>query len=1232
MNPRLVGFLVASLAVGCVADCATAQFMYLDSNGDGISSEADVFNQNGTPTPVDVYIFTDLNADYSPAYCNTSDGDLTINSYVVNLGVSGGTVTFTSFVNRRPEMGTILVLEAGDSVETTEWQRGQGGGTINPPTSVEGVPYRLMSITVTGVSGSPALSVRAQPSLGGYSTQRTSFGSLCSGTLGENTYALGVDWTDTGGIAPFLANTPPAISVPDTTSGFEGESININATSTDPDAGQTLTITVEGAPSFLTLVGGTGSSPVMASLVGTPGYADSGSYVVHWTAMDSGSPAQASAVTTWVTIQNVDQPPNLVVPGSVTGSASDPVSFSIATDDPDGDVVTELTALHLPPGASLIPSSTSSEWHLNWTPDATFLGEVEVVFAATSNLKTTEATTRISVDVPSGPSRPRVSPSLLNLQPGRRSTDRMLFSDQSGRLLLRAFLVGTATTEELEARGVTVTSRIGDLMTASCLVDSLQSLFRAPGLRAVLEPGICEPLLDRSAKAAGVSGLRSTPPPTYSGSTGAGVVVGIVDTGIDVKHTDFRKLNGTTRIVSYWDQGPGSGGTPPPSGFSYGAEWSATQINQGLVQGAHDLDGHGTGVAGVAVGNGDGGWPCRDQGLYVGMAPEADICAVKLKSLTVGAPVLGTDVVDAVKYVFQKATSLGKPAVVNLSVGDWAGPHNGRSITDLGVNSLTGPGKIAVAGAGNDALTGRHATALVNTASTTTWTFDVSPYEDPEIDGDVIKFQGWFNVNDRIAIKIISPNNYTLGPLQSIPGGYVPGFADTPDGYISVDIGCCFEPGPDGFGWLPDSEVLIKLGDGSGHEVADGTWTIQLTATAVPQGGRIDMYLTELAFGAETPVVRWILGEDPARTILSPASADSVIAVGAYTTKTCWKTINGVVNCNPTAGTMGDIAPFSSRGPRRDGVRKPDITAPGAVIVTTRSRDMVNPVEFQRVLGDSHYVFQGTSFSAPHVAGAVALLLAQPGWATASPSRVKQRLQTTCRRDSFTGFEVLGNNVWGLGKLDIKAALEPVFAVDVRYPPPGEVFLTSTFDSVVVAISGAQADSVVVSLDWEGCESYATRLGVIPALNPGMRGELVFLVADNLAGSKAKVQCSAYRGGARVAARSDTFTIQLRSVTAVSSAAAAPARFLLAGNAPNPFNPRTLIRYDIARSGPFTLRVYSVDGRLVHTIVREWREPGRYEVAWDGRDTRGASLASGVYLLEGNSCGERLVRKMSLIR
>lgn len=159
--------------------------------------------------------------------------------------------------------------------------------------------------------------------------------------------------------------------------------------------------------------------------------------------------------------------------------------------------------------------------------------------------------------------------------------------------------------------------------------------------------------------------------------TGKGILVACVDSGIDYSHPDFRNQDGTTRILRLWDQSiPGN----PPKGYVIGTEYTSEQINAALaaetkvererIVPSRDLSGHGTGVMGIAAGNGR-----ASDGVYRGVAYESDLIVVKLGvSREEGFP-RTTELLQGIDYVLRQAVTLGKPVALNLSFGNNYGSH-----------------------------------------------------------------------------------------------------------------------------------------------------------------------------------------------------------------------------------------------------------------------------------------------------------------------------------------------------------------------------------------------------------------------------------------------------------------------------------------------------------------------------------------------------------------------------
>jgi len=247
MRSPSIGLAGFTLALLVLATPSFAQYMYLDSNGDGAHTAADELHAIG-PTVVDVWLDTAHNRDGTATVCELEPATpLSMFSYVVNLQATGGTVGWSAFTNRLSQFGPLGTPPTPDPA-----QFGSGGFYNGQSAALPPGKYLLGTLVVNVTSGAPSLGVVTSVNLGTYSDP-TSFGSYCPGNENPNTITFGLDWFDTDGL-PFgsggTANQSPVMSTPSNMTVVSGENAIQTVSATDPE-GQLLTFAKVSGPAFM---------------------------------------------------------------------------------------------------------------------------------------------------------------------------------------------------------------------------------------------------------------------------------------------------------------------------------------------------------------------------------------------------------------------------------------------------------------------------------------------------------------------------------------------------------------------------------------------------------------------------------------------------------------------------------------------------------------------------------------------------------------------------------------------------------------------------------------------------------------------------------------------------------------------------------------------------------------------------------------------------------------------
>lgn len=452
-----------------------------------------------------------------------------------------------------------------------------------------------------------------------------------------------------------------------------------------------------------------------------------------------------------------------------------------------------------------------------------------------------------------------------------------------------------------------------------------------------------------------------------SGLTGKGVLVAVIDSGIDYFHPDFRNPDGTTRIGLLADQ-------------DRDRIYTREEINAALETGSRtsalalvpstDPSGHGTAVAAIAAGNGREG-----NGVYRGVAYESELMVVKLGTPLTDSFPRTTQLMKALDLVVRRAQDMNRPLAVNISFGNTYGSHDGTSLLETFINDMSGIGRnVIVAGTGNEGTGAGHRAGSLVMGQEEDAQLSIAPYETG------MGVQLWKSYVDQFSIRLVTPSGEIIGPIDSRLGPQELRYGGT---QILIYYG---KPSPFSraqevyFDFLPVRDYLDS-----------GIWTFRLTPERIITG-RYDMWLPSR--GILNPSTRF-LRPVPETTLTIPSTASNVISVGAYD------------------DSYRAYADFSGRGfTRQTGQVKPDLAAPGVDIVTARR-------------GGGYEAVTGTSFAAPFVTGSAALLMQWGILQGNDPFLYGEKVKAYFTRGArhLPGYDVWPNERLGYGTLCVRDSL-----------------------------------------------------------------------------------------------------------------------------------------------------------------------------------------------------------------
>jgi subtilisin family serine protease len=550
-----------------------------------------------------------------------------------------------------------------------------------------------------------------------------------------------------------------------------------------------------------------------------------------------------------------------------------------------------------------------------------------------------------------------------------------------GRILVD--VIAKLKDADVDVPGLEVVRKISNIVTGTVAVEDIElvrrhanvtSLKRATEVHRELGFSVSE----IEATAPHLNGVSANP------VDGNGVIVGVVDFDFDFQHNNFRNADGSTRLLFLWDQ-QGGASSMSPQGFGYGREFTADMINAalqtsdpyGALAYEPEEEAHGTHVSDIAAGNG------RATGRS-GVAPGASIIFVQLhggdfrEEESFGN---SRTLLEAVDYIFEKARQMGRPAVVNLSLGTHGGPHDGSTLAEQGFDALLEePGRAIVIAAGNSWGRKSHASGVVTASTNRSLGWEIR-----QGDATTNELEVWYQGGRSMDVSLVTPGGTRLGPVR--PGTTVP--LQSAGQRVGSIISRVADPNNS------DNQINIILSP----QLPKGTWRVELS-TSEP---------------SEIPFHAWIERDDRGQSSLSEPDNDPTHTIGSIS---CGERTIVVGSYMPTVLNR-DISRFSSEGPTRRGREKPEVSAPGDQILAAASRTQ------------GAVRMSGTSMAAPHVTGAIALLM-HVGGSNMTADQIRQALITTARK------QPQGGSGWqsrfGFGRISARSALltqvsQPVSAI-----------------------------------------------------------------------------------------------------------------------------------------------------------------------------------------------------------
>ena len=459
------------------------------------------------------------------------------------------------------------------------------------------------------------------------------------------------------------------------------------------------------------------------------------------------------------------------------------------------------------------------------------------------------------------------------------------------------------------------------------------------------------------------------------GLTGEEILVGVVDSGVDYFHPDFRNEDGSSRILKLWDQSiPGN----PPEGYIRGTEYTKDKIDEALALGetegrrlvpSRDFSGHGTAVLGIAAGNGR-----ASDGVNRGIAYKSDLLVVKMGNARENSFPRTTELMEGIDYLVRQAVKMGRPIAVNVSFGNNYGSHRGDSLLETYISNAAHVGRSVICvGTGNNGNDRIHTAGRLRQGQTEMIEMSIGPYE------TTLNLQLWKAYADEIEISIETPSG-EKSPGLSEKIGTQRYRAEETD--LLIYYG---KPGP----FQVTQEIYFDFIP-VGTYLTSGIWKLYLRGRRIKEGN----YNLWLPGGNILNPVTGFYRPTAEETLTIPSTAARVITVGAYDSR------------------LNAFADFSGRGGKKLVYFKPDLVAPGV--------DVTAPIP-----GGGYSGVTGTSFAVPFVTGAAVLMMEWGIVRKNDPFLWGEKVKAYLRRGAqpLPGFEKYPNASTGWGALCLESSL-----------------------------------------------------------------------------------------------------------------------------------------------------------------------------------------------------------------